>query len=265
MTERSAPNRRARSARQPRITAIAGLALLALIAAACGGAVASSAPASTAPTATPTATPTPTPTLAATPTLKPAPTPAPSQATTGRIVVVGQGFAVVLPDGWNSLPVDAAGLQAYISSLPADSDLRTILEGQASTIQQAVKFWAFDVRPEDAAGGFARNMNVIVQPPLGIDLSTIEAAAKASLESVDAIRKPIKSSIVTLPSGEALRLDYILDVTPAAGSPVAVAGTQYYIQLPKATLIVSFSTDEGSAKAAAKDFDAIAKSIEATD
>lgn len=243
--------------------------LLVLIVAGCAGSAAPS------PSATPAATttaPTPVPTSAATPTATPTapstatptPTAAPSQATTGRIDVVGQGFAVTLPDGWTSVPVDRAGLQAYIDALPAGSQLRTILESQAgSAAMDAMKFLAFDLRPATLRTGFARNINVIVQPASKLGLSVVEAAAKASLESVSSIRKPVTSKVVTLSVGDAVRLDYLLDVPGASGAAAVVAGTQYYIQLPTATLIVSMSSDQASAKAATTDFDGIAKSIEA--
>ena len=157
-------------------------------------------------------------------------------------------------------------MQDFIDALPANSELRTVLEGQAgAAASQTIKFWAFDTRADDIASGFARNMNVVVQPALGMDLSAIEAAAKASLESIKSIRKPVTSKIVTLPSGEALRLDYVLDVATADGKTKSVGGTQYYLQLPKSTLIVSFSTDAASTKTAEADFDAIIKSVESSD
>lgn len=231
--------------------------VLVMSAAACGSSTAAS-PGAVASTATQSLAPTPSPSAA----LSESPTA--SLAATGHIVVAQHGFALTLPDGWESLPVDQAGLQAFIDTLPAGSQLRSVLEGQAgATIQQAAKFWAFDVRPENAATGFARNVNVIVQPPTTMNLATIQAAAQASLETLDAIRKPVKSSIVKLPAGEVLKLEYVLDVAYAGGKSTAVAGTQYYIQMPKSTLIVSFSTDLASQAAATTDFDAIVKSIEA--
>ena len=262
-------NRDRDSRHQPRSSAIVLTAIavvLALTAAACGGSTAAS-PSAVASAATPTLAPPPSvapsdaPT-AAPPSAAPNPSPAASVAATGHIVVAEHGFALTLPDGWERLPVDATKLKAFIAALPAGSQLRSVLEGQAaSTIQQAIAFWAFDVRPEHAATGFARNINIIVQPPTTMDLATIQAAARASLEALAAIRKPVKSSIVKLPAGEALKLEYIVDVAPATAT--AVAGTQYYIQLPKATLIVSFSSDLASQPSAANDFDTIAKSIEA--
>ena len=266
-------NRDRDSRRRPRSSAVVLTAIavvLALSAAACGAstaaspsAVASASAATPTPAPPPSAAPSDAPT-AAPPSAAPDASPAASLSATGHIVVAEHGFALTLPDGWESLPVDAAKLKAFIAALPAGSQLRSVLEGQAaSTIQQAIAFWAFDVRPEHAATGFARNINIIVQPPTTMDLATIQAAARASLEALAAIRKPVKSSIVKLPAGEALKLEYVVDVATAGAKSTSVAGTQYYIQLPKSTLIVSFSSDLASQPSAATDFDTIAKSIEA--
>ena len=246
-----------------RLALTTATALLAIVAAACSSTASPAPSASPAPTPTSSPTPTSVPSPSAVATPSAAPTAAASQATTGRIVVAGQGFAVTLPDGWQSIPPDLTALKAYIDSLPAGSQLRTVLEGQtSSTVPSIIKFWAFDVRPADAKKGFARNLNVIVQPATSLSLSAIEAEAKASLESLDAVRKPVKSSTTTLPSGDALRIDYVVDLAGAGGTTIAVAGTQYYIKLPAATLILSFSTDEASIAAASADFDAMAASIE---
>ena len=261
MAASSNPHQSKRDRRRPSIRLGASFAIAVLIAAGCGGGTSTASPAATTALVTPSSSAA----AVATASPTPSPTPAASQATTGRIVTQ-HGFALTLPDGWTSIPVDAAGLRDFIDALPADSELRTILEGQAgAAATQTIKLWAFDTRDEDIASGFARNMNVIVQPAVGMDLSAIEAAAKASLESIKSIRKPVTSKIVTLPSGEALRLDYVLDVATADGKTTSVGGTQYYLQLPKATLIVSFSTDAASTKPAAVDFDAIIKSVESTD
>jgi hypothetical protein len=247
-----------------RLALAAAAAILALTAAGCG-ASASPVPSATATAAT-VASPTPaaTPAATSTPAASTTPTAAASAATTGHIIVEGQGFGITLPDGWKSIPVDQAGLAGYIATLPADSQLRAILEGQSgAAAQQTIKFWAFDTRPADLASGFARNLNVIVQPASNLSMAVVESAAKASLEAVDAIRKPVATKIVTLPVGQALRIDYVLDVAATDGSSKAVSGTQYYVQLPTATLIVSLSVDEASAAAAVADFDALATSIEA--
>jgi hypothetical protein len=211
-----------------------------------------------APSAAPTAVPTPSPVAIF--------SPGPGEATpgqTGRIVLAPSHFAITLPTGWQSLPVDPVKMKAYIESLPADSDIRAVLE-KATAASTAAKFTAFDVRPGDVANGFARNVNIIVQPAArGVSLTDVEAAGKASLATLSSVRKPIKSKIVGLPSGQAVRVDYTIDVPGADGKKIAVAGIQYYLLLKKATLIITFSSDLDTKDAADADFSNMIRSIEA--
>jgi len=239
-------------------------AILGIVLAACGSAAGTAAP-STPPNAAPTAAPaTPTPaapSAAASPAASATASAALAGPQTGRIELADKGFAVTLPDGWTSLPVDPASLQAVIDSLPDGSEMKSMLQSQVGNAAlQTMAFWAFDTRPEHAAGGTTRNMNVIVQPPSTFDLSLVESTLKAQLGTIDGIGT-IESKIMTLPAGKALRLDYPLAIPGADGTTKPVATTQYYVQMPKATLIVSF-TSEADAPDAAADFDAIIGSIE---
>lgn len=226
--------------------ALAGLTVLALALSACGGASGSVAPsAAPASAAAPSA---------------PAATSGTSAggAATGRVELPDKGFAVTLPDGWESLPLDPTQLQQVIDTLPADSQLSQLLQSQAgSAALKALAMWAFDVSPNSPAG-VNRNMNVIAQPPSSFDLSQMESAVKAQLGTLQGVGQ-IDSEIVTLPAGDALKLSYSL-ATPGS-TATGVATTQYYVQLPKSTLIVSFTSEPGATDAAA-DFDSIMQSLE---
>lgn len=239
---------------------LAGLTILAVAVSACGGSAASIAP-TTAATTAPTAEATPAATAAPS-TAEASPSAAAEGPQTGHIVLADKGFGVTLPDGWQSLPVDAAALQTIIDGLPEGSDLRGVLESQVgSAALQQIAFWAFDMRPDSGSAGVTRNMNVIVQPASTFDLSLVESSVKAQLGTIDGIGT-IESQVVKLPAGDALRLDYGLDVPDASGAKTSVRTTQYYVQLPDATLIISF-TSEPDAADAATDFDAIIGSLEA--
>jgi hypothetical protein len=134
-----------------------------------------------------------------------------------------------------------------------------MLQSQAgSSALKALAMWAFDVSPNTPAG-VNRNMNVIAQPPSTFDLSQMESAVKAQLGTLQGVGQ-IDSEIVTLPAGDALKLSYSL-ATGATGADAGVATTQYYVQLPKSTLIVSFTSEPGATDAAA-DFDSIMQSLE---
>ncbi len=211
---------------------------------------------------------TPAPTTAPTPTLEPSAAPTESaaatasQPSTGHIQLPDKGFGLTLPDGWQSLPVDPAALQAVVESLPEGSDMRNLLEGQiGSSALQSIAFWAFDFGPGNTTGS-TPNMNIIVQPASTFDLALVDSSVRAELGAVSGIGS-IESKIVTLPAGEAIRFDYTLDVGSPGTSQATVKTTQYYVPLPAATLIVSFSADQAGAAASADDFEAIIQSLEA--
>jgi hypothetical protein len=219
----------------------------------CGGTTASPSPSAT---ATPAPTPSPSATPSASPSASAAATPAASQATTGRIELPDKGFAVTLPDGWQSFPVDPAALQEIADALGSKSGIGQSLQRAIDTGQTAaLSFWAFDM--SDAAPG-SRNVTVITQPAANIPLSLVESAVKGQIAAIGGVGK-IESETVTLPVGEALRLTYSLTVQNAAGDDVKTSQAMYWIQAPKRTIVVT-----GTGPNAAKDAElqAIVESIE---
>jgi hypothetical protein len=90
---------------------LTGLAIVALAVSACGG-----SSASVAPSAAPASAAAPSAAAATSGTTA-------GGAATGRIELPDKGFAVTLPDGWESLPLDPTQLQQVIDNLPADSQL----------------------------------------------------------------------------------------------------------------------------------------------
>ncbi len=221
----------------------------------CGGTTASSSPSSAAPTSAPTPTasaaPSPSATAAA------VATPAASQATTGRIELPDKGFAVTLPDGWQSFPVDPVALQKMADALGTKTGIGESLQRAIDAGQTAaLSFWAFDMG--DAAPG-SRNVTVITQPAANIPMSLVESALKGQISAIGGVGK-IDSQTVTLPAGEALRLTYTLTVPTAAGKDIQTSQAMYWIQGDKRTIIIT-----GTGPNAAKDAElqAIVESIEA--
>ena len=219
----------------------------------CGGTTTSPSPSAS-------ATPAPTPTAAA----SAAPsasagavaTPAASQATTGRIELPDKGFAVTLPDGWQSFPVDPVALQKMADAVGTKSAIGQSLQRAIDTGQTAaLSFWAFDM--SDAAPG-SRNVTVLTQPAANIPLSLVESAVKGQIASIGG--SDIETETVTLPAGEALRLTYTLTVSNAAGDEIKTSQALYWIQTDKRTIVVT-----GTGPDAAKDAElqAIVESIEA--
>ncbi len=183
-------------------------------------------------------------------------TPAASQATTGRIELPDKGFAVTLPDGWQSFPVDPAALQKMADAVGTKSGIGQSLQRAIDTGQTAaLSFWAFDM--SDATPG-SRNVTVLTQPAANIPLSLVESAVKGQISAIGG--SDIVTETVTLPAGEALRLTYTLTVPNAAGDQIQTSQALYWIQTDKRTIVVT-----GTGPDAAKDpeLQAIVDSIEA--
>ena len=231
-------------------TTIARAALLTIstvVVLACGGTTASPSPSAPTPTETASA-------AASAPAA--AATPAASQATTGRIELPDKGFAVTLPDGWQSFPVDPAALQKMADAVGTKSGIGQSLQRAIDSGQTAaLSFWAFDM--SDATPG-SRNVTVLTQPAANIPLSLVESAVKGQISAIGG--SDIVTETVTLPAGEALRLTYTLTVPNAAGDQIQTSQALYWIQTDKRTIVVT-----GTGPDAAKDAElqAIIESIEA--
>ena len=236
---------------------IARSALLAITTAfvlGCGGTTGSPSPAATASaTPTPAASTAPSPSASA----SAAATPAASQATTGRIEVPDKGFAITLPDGWQSFPVDPVALQKLADTMGTGSGVGAAFQRAIDTGQiAALTFWAFDMR-EGTQG--TRNVTLLSQPASNIPLSLVESAVKGQIAAIDGVGE-ISSETVTLPAGEALRLTYSVTATNAAGKPIETTQVLYWIETDKHTFVVTGTGPDAGNDA---DFKAIAASLEA--
>jgi len=235
------------------------IAIMALLAA-CG----STAPASVAPSVAPsTAATTPTPTKA-----PPSPSPVPSQGTsasastaglprTGRIEVASAGYAVTLPSNWFRIEFSKADIEAFTkagsgSLGPGVSD--QLAAQVASLAASNISLYAFRFADADAVIG--TNLNVIVLPSLGLDLSTLETLNVQQLQQMVGKDVKITHTRVTLPAGEALRLSYSL----AAGGQ-SVQLIQHLLIGGDKQLIMT-CTAPGSIAKIADECDGMAKSLE---
>ncbi len=217
----------------------------------CGGATASTTP-------SPTAAPSPTATAAATASPEPSASAsaAASQATTGRIEVQGKGFAITLPEGWQSLPVDPATLQSVLAGVDPESDWgklikQTIDSGQLSQLS----LWAMDMNADPIG---TRNVTILTQPAASIPFSLVETSLKGQLSAIQGVGE-ITATTVTLPAGDALRLHYSIEVPSAAGQTVSSEQALYWIQGNKVTVVLTV-TGKGAATDAV--FKSIVESVE---
>jgi hypothetical protein len=235
-----------------RATVAAGLAAFALAAGACGAPSAptspSTEPASTASTAASAQSVEPPPSVAASPSSSPTGSPAASAATTGRIVIPDQGFAVTLPDGWTRIDLAAKDIDALIEAAGAQNpDLAGMYTQQIRAMAaQGLVLFAFG--PNMATG---TNINILSTPSMGLSLDFLEQADLAQLGAL--ADGEISSERVLLPAGEAIHLRYALSAGSGAPSPTI---EQYFLLNGDKQFVVSMTN------ASEADVASIARSIE---
>jgi hypothetical protein len=206
------------------------LLVAAIVVVACGGA------ATSAPAATPTASPiptevpaTPTPTATAEPTATPA-------ADGGAMVADAAGFTMPLAEGWRSLPLDGTA-EDILALLPADSQLRGVLEGGLDQLLEAgLAGWAVDGTTE--AGAVTPNVNLIVRRGIEIPgLDDLVGAIEGELAAVPGVNG-IEVEVVDLAIGRAVRAAYL---GLGEGAEARAQGIQYTIPAGDDLLILSFT------------------------
>jgi hypothetical protein len=235
--------------------AIAGLTLVACIAAACGNAPASASPTPVEITAAPTLAPTPVPSVepsSATASGTPdASAGAVIHGTTGEIVNETDGYAITLPDGWLRLDLSADDLSAVMESAAGMSDdLATMMQSQAATMAMAgVHFWA--IKTGEMDDGFASNANIIRQPSIGVGLDMIEQLSVNQLESLDMLGgRKVAHDRVTLPAGEAIHLRYQVAAKDASAADITATIVQYLIVHDDGQFILTVTGPDGEQAAA---------------
>jgi len=238
---------------------IASAISFALILTGCGSAASnapaeSPSPSPTTPVATaspmPTPTPPPSPTAASSPTELP---------TTGRIEVADRGYALTLPDNWFRIDLDDKGIQevmkAGIGKLP--DSFGTTLKGQMQQfLANGVSLLAY--RFADANAPTGTNINVLTLPAHGFSLDTIAQLNIAQLKQLVGPGEEIASTHVTLPAGDAIRLEYGMKFgTTNARSPII----QYFL-IDNGNQLFLTCTLPGSAGSIADECRTVAESIE---
>ena len=137
--------------------------------------------------------------------------------------VASAGFSVDVPESWRITTADEVLTDSYVEEVEqARPELGRILRELARPASP-LKFFAFD---PTSTGGFATNMNVIVEDvPSGFTREQYFDASLAYLRRLD-IPQGLEQERVVLPAGEALHLVYE-QVTP--GTTTNNATIQYVL------------------------------------
>ena len=231
-----------------RATVVIGIAALSLVAAACGGTPTASTAAS--PSSQPVQTPSTAPSVEASPgaSASAGASPAASVATTGRVVIPEQRFAVTLPDGWTRIDLGADDIDALIQAAGAQNpELAGIYTQQIRAMAaQGLVLFAFGPNPADGT-----NVNILSTPSMGLGLDFLEQANLAQLEAL--AEGDIASERIRLPAGEAIHLRYAM----SAGTGIPAPTIEQYFLLNGDKQLVESLTN-----ASEEDVAAIVRSIE---
>ena len=180
-------------------------------------------------------------------------------APTKRHAIPTAGASIATPSSWKALDArivtNPKVLKAFVDQNPALRPFISQMSGPGSVI----KLMVFDLK---VTNGFATNVNVVVSGGTsGVTLAQIAAVYANQLKTVlPTLKSPVKTRIVSLPAGKALRAGYRVGFT-IGGRTVVVQTLQYLLLHAGQTIVVTFSTLPAQAAARATTFTAIARSL----
>jgi hypothetical protein len=206
------------------------------------------------PTSTSTPTPIPSPTL--TPTLAAPATSTPVPVQAGWRGYTASGFYLALPQSWEAIDIDKAGIQAVLDALKGlDNELarNATKSFSAEQMKNLMKFWAFDKKP---AGVGLASVNVIFQTsPFSLD-STVYCA------QIPAAYKQLGIELVDSKCGMDINgLDAARFIGRLQTGVMAVKEYQYIFIQERNTWVLTLAVEEGKWAEYQPIFDAIAQSF----
>jgi hypothetical protein len=165
------------------------------------------------------------------------------------------GFSVAVPRDWRTVSADKAFTEDELREIKAEdpglAPFLDALEGPDSL----VKLLAFD---PDVEGGFATNLNVLVEP-VTIDI-TREQYFEATVSNVRQQFGPeVEQERVDLPAGEALHLTY--EQSRSAGDG-PIATVQYILFENETGYVLTYTTLPPRLPESADDFERSARTFE---
>jgi hypothetical protein len=167
----------------------------------------------------------------------------------GFAEVQGEGVHLAAPEDWQAVDLSEEDFeQVFEDAAEANPELAEALEGQAAQLA-AEGAVLFAINPTMAS--FADNVNVVEVPGAVPSVSELEGQADTIVESFGG--DLVGSEMVELPAGEALRVEYTLDLNAADGTPVTAQGFQYYVLGDDNAYVVTVTLAEDSDPSIADD------------
>jgi hypothetical protein len=152
----------------------------------------------------------------------------------GYTVIEGDGVSIAVPDGWEEVdPEDFTMTEEEFEAAFPDAP-PGFLDQASAALDQGASLVAFDLDDE-----FSSNVN-IASFPGEAPLSMLEAQATTQLETLDG--EVVSSDRLTVPAGDAVRLEYTIPVALPAGSSVQASGVQFYVVADGRTHVITITT-----------------------
>jgi hypothetical protein len=171
--------------------------------------------------------------------------------------VPGYGISVGLPSSWRALDYRSAVGNPDLEKIANENPELAGVLGQLSRRSSAIKFFAFDPA---ASRGFATNLNIVVVGlSRRISLATYRAALVSEIRGIASVRN-IRSSLVRLPAGTAVRLSYNLSFRQS-GRTITTSTLQYAFLRNSSSVVFTYTTVPSLDKLYAPTFAASARSI----
>ena len=134
--------------------------------------------------------------------------------------VAADGFRLGLPPQWQKVAPGEVG--ASLETLRKDNpELAEMIEGQvAGSLNELVRFFAFDTRSPTLAQEFATNINVVVEPlPSGTDFERYLEANLSQLRRVPTVTVSLDDDDLALPGGRAAAHQFFVHLELAERRP----------------------------------------------
>lgn len=171
------------------------------------------------------------------------------------VTVTADGATVVLPSGWEEVPLDAGQVQGFLDDAAASNpELADALQGALSGVSD-LGVSMFAISPDLSTDTFVTNSNLLLTPNQGASLSDTGAAQVDYLQSLGATE--VTSTEIDVNGSPALKAQYTLEANVPAG-PVTVYGIQYVVM---GDANVGLLTVSAASQDAAADADAMAQSL----
>jgi hypothetical protein len=178
-----------------------------------------------------------------------------------------EGFAVGLPPGWMQIDLGEDLIETSIALAAEENpEYAVFLEGQlASLIASSVKFFGFDVSQVGFGSEYATNASVIRQfVGAGVTVDFLADQTKAQLEALLGPDASVTTDDVTLPAGEAARVDIQRSLTLPDGSEVALTQVQYILVEEGELYVLTLTTLEELYATSGPVFEEMAESFQYT-